>query len=544
MKRTTGEGFRSWWVPMALMNLAIFTPVQYQIVLWPLLFQVTCLTFFLGAILVSLMSNLPLWARFSIGLVCVLCGLLSFGTGIILFLVPAPLIVLTDAIAQKRLRWPYLAAWLAAFAVFSLLYFHDLKNEAAPKFANKQEIGDDTMVQRNISELFHRPGDAILFVLRMLGTHFARGSGFAMMHQGLVAGVISMALFGAACWYWWRHRDDASLNRALLPWLMYGSYSVSAAILVAMGRLKETSSGDNALSARYVIHSVPLTVALIAMAWMITRHLGAQRPQLPPRISRITTSAVCLYVMAQVFLWGHGARCMEVWSSSRLRNATNTMFFKTHVPIEQDLAPNRVIAVQADDLGLLNPPMLKNRRLDNFEIADWFLTENNAMLDTVDFDIGSDRKMYLEIRGYACLERRQRVADGVFLTYRDKTDGHWEIFYVLQVRALPLYLAETIGRDLQHIFIPGRKLQQEALASFAAYADLADLMKDRDLPEGDSEVMAWAFDGRRRRVIPMRGFFHFNPEKRETGRIDGKMGDAERLSFLGLDKPGRQRHEP
>ena len=540
MKRTTGEGFRAWWPVMLLMNLAIFTPVQYQIILWPLLFQVTCLTFFLGTILVSLMSKLPLWARFLIGLGSLLCGLLSFGTGIIFFIIPIPLIVLADIFPSKRSRWIYLAVWLATFAVTSYLYFHDLKNEAEPRFANKQEVGDDTMLKRDIMEIFHRPGAALLFVLRMLGTHLARGSGFAMMDQGLVMGAICMAVFWLGVWFWWANRKDRKLHDAVLLWLCYGSYSIGSAILIAMGRLKETASGDNALSARYVIHAVPLTVALLAILWFMARHFSVQRPALAPRIRQISTGLVTAYVMMQTFLWAYGARCMEVWSSSRLRNATNTLFFKTRVPIEQDLAPNRVPATHADDLGLLDPPMLQDRRLDNFSIVRNFANPNNALLDTVDFDIGVDRKMYLEVRGYACLDRRQRVADGVFLTYRDKTDGHWEIFYILQVRALPLYLADTIGRDLQHIFVPGRKLQHEALAAFSTYADLADLMKDHDLPEGDNEIMAWAYDGRHHQVAPMQGLFRFNAEKQETQRLDEKWTPEQRLQFLQLEKQKRK----
>ena len=554
MVRTTGTEFRSWWPVMALMNLAIFTPVLYQIVLWPMLFEVTCLTFFLGALLVSLTSKLPAVVKFVLGAACALGALLSFGTGVLLFVIPLPVIVLADVFRSKRERWIYFAAWLVLSAVSIFLYFHDLKNEVDPRFANKLEFGDDAMLQRNFTEIFHRPGAALVFVLRMMGTHFARGTGFAMMDLGLITGAVSFGLFVIAGGFWWKNRRDAKLNNALLPWLAYGSYAIGSALLVAMGRLKETVSGDNSLSARYVIHALPLTVALLALAWIIGKTLCERNVVLAPRVKNVLTGAACAYVVAQIFFWGYGARCMEVWSSSRLRNATNMMFFKTRVPIEGTIAPNNVLAKEANQLQLLNPLMLGDARLDNFELAGSFIIPNHALLDTMDFDQSYDGNEYLEVRGYACLDRRRRVADGVFLTRRDRSDGHWEIFRVIQVQAMPLYLEETIGRDMQHIFQPaGRRLHQEALSGFASYVPL------EDVPEGENEVMAWAFDYRKQKVFPMLGFFKVDREKKTVTRLDEKMAgrplnkmtddelrkkmEGALKNFLSLEKQRPQKYE-
>src|SRR5207302_2052481 len=69
---------------------------------------------------------------------------------------------------------------------------------------------------------------------------------------------------------------------------------------------------------------------------------------------------------------------MEMWESARLRGAAATMFFNTVHQMEDAVPANRELARDANRLGLLNPPMLTNTRLDNISRTDQVLSPNTA----------------------------------------------------------------------------------------------------------------------------------------------------------------------
>ncbi len=525
MKQTLKGTFAQWWPALALASVAIFSPIQYQIVLWAMMFQVACPACFLTTALVALGSRrFPLWVKFLIGVLCALSATLSFASGILIWLLLIPVILFGIGLPLGRARYYYLGFWLLAFAVTMALYFHDLKNETEGPFAFKQ--GETETLSRDSSSFLNSPGKALLFILRLSGGHLGRGLPVSMLTASFWVGFVSFALCLAACVYWVLRFKDVSMRERIIPWLAVAGYSVGAACLVAIGRLWATSNGDNAVSPRYTIHAVPLTVALIALGWIIAHDYLERRPEGRAGILRFCTLAITLLLALQSVSWMYGTRFMETWESFRLRMASNTMFYKMMphlvvpgIQVTGDISPNYSRARALDDMGLLRPKMVKEANLAQFKTNAGALGPATAQWKRliINTDDGLAR-----VEGFASLRGRSRVADAVFLTYKDNEE-HWIIFAVAQVEALPLFLANTLSRDVHHLPMQGDAVDAESVASFAA-----DLKLDT-LPKGDLELSAWAFDYKEQTAYPILGRF-----KLDT--VNGKARPMDKDSVKGGKK--------
>jgi hypothetical protein len=502
--RRSGLDFSNRWIPMALMSVALFSPVLYQIVLWPMMFQVVIpVAGLTGALAIAGARALPLWVRFAGCACCALTAMLSFASGLLLWPLLVPAVWAMPEPSRPRVRWAMGAAWCLAAAVAFGLYFHNLENSTDPQFAYRAAEGEDTVL-RGVSAITSRPLDAALFVVRLLGSPFGRGTSAAMMSQSLCAGWASVVLLGIMAACFWRDRRDAGRWRACGPWFVLAAYSIGAAGLIALGRLWATRGGDNALSPRYVIHAIPLTLALIALGSMCWHRLRERHPRSRGTLAMLAGAAVAAFTALAGVVWLHGAVMMGVWESARLRGATNTLFFKINdrVTIKGEVAGMEPLARRMDDLGLLRRPMLTDNRLNQFRVNRNPPTRSTARFSRLSrLDNGRYR-----IEGTAALNGRRRVADGVFLTRTD-TDGTRRIFHVCQVLQMPLYLGRTLGRDLRFIHHRSDPLEEEDLSSFDTEFTL------KNLPTGDAEIVAWAFDYRAWTVFPVGRF-----------RIDGTTG--------------------
>ncbi|HSJ03967.1 MAG: hypothetical protein ACAI34_07625, partial [Verrucomicrobium sp.] len=124
------------------------------------------------------------------------------------------------------------------------------------------------------------------------------------------------------------------------------------------------------------------------------------------------------------------------------------------------------------------------------------------------------------------LPNRTRVADAILFTYKDRTDGHWEIFHVCQVRGMPLYLVDLMARDLQFVHTPPGPLGQEGLAGFEGSFSLDQL------PPGEHRIMAWTLDYATQRVYPMIGYFEIDTTKTRVKKLGSDPKEVNLHWFL------------
>jgi hypothetical protein len=536
LKKTTGQAFRVWWPLLVLAGLAIFCPVQYRIVLWTMMFQVAALGLFLSSALLAIMSGLPLWLRWVIGIVSASLATQCFASGILVWLLPLPLVWFTPAVKGPRARIIFTVLWLAVFGVTMKLYFTDLKNEVEPMFAYKQ--GEEETMRKDVKGMIMNLDHTGAYVFRFLGNHLSRGSSFSMMDVSLVIGGVSFALYIAAFFYLLRHWRREELRSQLGPWLMFGAYSIGTGALVAMGRSWASSTGDNAIAPRYVIHAVPLTVALIALVWIIAEDIIARRPEMKSSARRFILQSGMALLALLILSWAQGWRLMDMWHSSRLRGAVNTRFYNVLYQVEDAVPANRDHARRAEKLGLLNPPMLKDRMLSNFRLEPSLLSSNTANFRSMKIDLeevkkgrekqegnaenavaegelsnGTVEQRYVaRVEGFACLRGRDRVADGVFFTRRIPESGTWEIFHVVQVSGMPLYLIDMLNKDTQFVHVPSGHIAQDGLAGFTGTFVMTQL------PPGVHDIMAWAYDAQEDSVYPMAPFYQLD-NRTEVPRV-------------------------
>ena len=536
LRRTTGKTFSTWWPLLALMALTIFTPLQYRVVLWAMMFQVACPTFFLSSTLVVFTGKWPLWAKWIVGVVCASCATQTLASGLLVWLLPLPLVFFGGMIRERRAQWIFTVSWLAVFGVTAGLYFTNLVNEEDPAFTYGLLPGEKAL-SHDTGAFFKDPSRSIPYVLRFLGNHLCRGTSVGMMEASLWIGTASLLLYLGATAYFVKGFRRAELREKLLPWLLFGSYSIACGLLVAMGRLYATASGNNVLAARYIIHAVPLTVSLIALCWLIAQDWQEQRAgsNAKAQVRTALTVSATAFIVIQAVVWAYGCRMMEMWQSSRLRGATSTLFVK-QMNLDDEVPTNVKLARRADSLGLLEKPMLKNCQLKNFTISPSKLHENTASLNSLSLVTDDKGNVVLNAQGYAALSRRERVADGVFLTCREGP-GDWQIIQVAHVSAMPLYLLQTLERDTQFVHIAGGDFEKDGVSGFTTQIPWGRFPQTGHV----FEITAWAFDYRQQTVFPMEGRYEVDtasktfrvlPDESETRR-----GTDKKSSRKGGKKP-------
>jgi hypothetical protein len=520
LRKTTGQSFSAWWPVFALASFAICSPIQYQIVLWAMMFQVATPACALSTTLVVLMSKrVPVLAKWIIGFIAAMCATQSIACGILVWLLPLPLMLWGKVLPEGKTRWIYVGCWLAVFGVTMALYFHDLHNEVDGPFAYKQE--EVKTMERNVDAVTKDPVKAFNFVMDFVGGTLGRGLMISAKATAGVIGLVSTLALLAISVFWLRRFKEEELRLRLLPWLCFGYYSLGTGMLVALGRSWATNTGDNALSPRYTIHTVPLTVSLVAMGWILSRYFAERYPVKAMGIRSASTGLFVFAALLHVPSWIMGLSMMDAWESSRLRTAASTMFFNEHrVDVQGLVAANRQRARALEEDGLLAFKMTNSNLLSQFKMSTINLSKNTAWLKGILVDAQAG---VCSAQGYACLRKRQRVADAVFLTYKNP-EGEWVIFVVAQVQAMPLFLGDVLGRDMhkQAIHFPGEVLEAETLSGFNSEFALNQLPKESKLA-----VRAWAFNYKEKTAYPMFGEYELDTGKGTVRALDSAKEAAE-----------------
>ena len=126
---------------LALINVALFSPVLYQIVLWPMMFQVVIPLAALTGALAVIESRWTLWLRWLVAVMAAVAGTLGFASALLIWPLVALAIIGSDAVGSRRQRTALVGFWLAAAAVTLGLYFYGLKNETDPSFSFMRTMG-------------------------------------------------------------------------------------------------------------------------------------------------------------------------------------------------------------------------------------------------------------------------------------------------------------------------------------------------------------------------------------------------------------------
>jgi hypothetical protein len=360
------------WV---LVNIALFSPIQFHNWLWPMQFAYFLPYTFLALCLCALYARISALLKFILAAVFALAGNYSFAQGNLIWLSLLPVILFAPDILAKGVRRSFAIAWVLLGVLSMTLYFWGLEhNSAISDYAYGHEGVPPTMstlrlLQEHPTQTVFRMGR---FILAMFGNAIARGFPvtdnltFARICGAIV---LVLALIGLAAA--WKRR--LFLNRAL-PWACLLLFTFLTASFVCVGRVWR---GDaQPLTPRYATFGAFCIVALVALFSSVFSRSeesiqDSARSSTPwdDMVSWTRGLLVGSYLCIQGVNWIYGHNLMEEWSLTRWHALARLHFLgktPTYAPSDLLGGADEVIehtARSLEQLGMLKPPRATDLRI-------------------------------------------------------------------------------------------------------------------------------------------------------------------------------------
>jgi hypothetical protein len=360
------------WV---LVNIALFSPIQFHNWLWPMQFAYFLPYTFLALCLCALYARISALLKFILAAVFALAGNYSFVQGNLIWPALLPVILFAPDILAKGARRNFAIAWVLLGVLSLTLYFWGLDhNSAISDYAYGHEGVPPTMstlrlLQEHPTQTVFRMGR---FILAMFGNAIARGFPVAdNLTFALICGsiVLVLALIGLAAA--WKRR--LFLNRAL-PWACLLLFTFLTASFVCVGRVWR---GDaQPLTPRYATFGAFCIVALIALFSSVfsrsEESFQDSTRSFAPRDDMVSWTRGLLvgsYLCIQGVNWIYGHNLMEEWSLTRWHALARLHFLRkipTHARPDLLGGADEVIERMArslEQLGMLKPPRATDLRI-------------------------------------------------------------------------------------------------------------------------------------------------------------------------------------
>lgn len=474
----------NWWIALAIM-MAIFSPIQWQPMLWPIIFTVyVALALVTGAVAVWF-TRCRRWVAFGIASFCAILATLTFATGMLAwFLVPVAMVLVDREDVPWKPRLAMAGCWFALAGLVFGLYFHDFSNDVHPQYSYGQ--GNENTLSHSVAHALGHPDKLLGFVAAVMGGNQARGWPVDNLSSARVFGGICLGLY-LILGFWvalaWRKRGG-EWGRLMLPWLLFGAMSVGTASMLSLGRMW-IGEGAQAITARYTVHAIMLSAALPPMVALCGRRW------LPARWAPAGAAALAIFLFVHAHQWFYGERMMVVWRDSRWSDVAMTRFcgllpdVRAFTYVAGDGAFGCRIARELDERGLMGPPLLKDLQFSNLGYEGRKLNEKQAGFTSWE-DLSGGRA---NVTGYATVGR-QRPADLVLFT-QEGQNGE-------EIRALrtPIFItpaeAPVAHRDFE--FTRHKKVEGPERFNWSGEAIILKPL-DLNLP-----IKAYAYDASRRRT--------------------------------------------
>ncbi|MGI8603249.1 MAG: hypothetical protein ACR2OZ_09640 [Verrucomicrobiales bacterium] len=501
LRRRTGLSIRESCLPLFLAGAIMFSPLQWQILLWGICFTGWLPGFFLLLVVAVFVSSRSNWLKLLLGAPAAVLSLLSFGAGLATWILPGLAMGRTDMGARKR-RLLFFAAWLGLFCVSMILYLHNLRNTVPANFAYGQ--GEQPTMGRNFADLVSRPLHGIHFFLTFCGAILVRGLPCDVLSLAPVAGAVFLLLVGLLLVWVWRNRQDQWVSGAVLPWVPVLLYAPFSGALVTLGRAWVTKGAAPALAGRYSTLQLPSLAAMVVMFFLIARVIG---PRVPRSIRRFGWAATGAFMMLIAVQWAYGASMMTQWQAARMKNSAAQLFDtlrprseamrRSGVPL--DMVSSWLQILAQHHLTPFTP--LPTPSLAHFKQKASPLPASLAAFEGIEKQ--SDNTWVA--KGYALLPGRRRTPEAVLFAWR-KDNSEWTIFGFLQSDTLPTYLRATQAKDVAHMTFSA--WGSEVLGEWWPIVDVISP------PPAGAEISAWALDVHERSVAQILP----PPSKRSTLR--------------------------
>jgi hypothetical protein len=249
--RDLGRPELRWAVP--LVSVIVFSLSQYQNWLWGITLHIFLSVLALLSSLVLLARPAFHWGRFVAAALLGVIASYSFGNGGLVW--PLGLLLLSLAKPETKAKKPSLVAWsIIGVLTMGFYFYHYERTEEHPP----------------LTLLFQHPIQYLCYAFKFLGNICAEYPGTNVSLDGACALVYGL---GATLVLAWAVRTLLRHNLVplsiVLPYLGLGSYSVTSALLIGVGRLGMGS--DQALMSRYCTITAPLWFSVVILLILLTK---------------------------------------------------------------------------------------------------------------------------------------------------------------------------------------------------------------------------------------------------------------------------------
>lgn len=472
-------------VAMLAINLALFSPVAYEALLWASRLGAAVPVMGFGLALAGLCSGLSAANKTALCAACGLAASLCAATGLAV--------------------WPALmfAAWCGA---------GDLGGRARALFT----IALATLAAVTLalylpgSGLFTGASSDALFAA--LGSPVARFFTADVSVAAATAGRALVVVFAAGLALLGRRWAAAGTRARLGTWLAAGWFAVLAAAIIAF-RAGATGAGEAVLP-RHITTSALLPISLVGAAGcVLSRWAGRARPSRVPEAARLAVAAAAGGAALAVFWpgWVHGSRKMEQWKSARLQARAALVYWEHHGIEHPERIDPDPIRLATSLPYLQSKGWIEPAPLAEFGFGD-FVRDERRMAPS-DFKHATIREAsygdgVLFARGHAALPGSLRAADGVLLTWRRDRLDPWK----------PVSFAEPRGQSVaERLFTDTNYGMGPNLSRPRQFSKWMVQMPWPHAPAGEFELGAWMLDAERMRAYPLDGAVRLGGDAGEGG---------------------------
>ncbi|HVT88059.1 MAG TPA: hypothetical protein VHD56_04340 [Tepidisphaeraceae bacterium] len=429
--KTRGSGALLWF----LCNLLIFTPMQWENLIWGLGVINLMPMFWITAALVVSCSKLDEHVKL------LLAGLFSFaatfssGNGVLAWIIVTPVLFWSSSLQELRQKRWLLAVWGTVILITAVMYAFGYKRPEQPPGAQVHSAGIVAMFDYLMLFLinpFPLPGSEI--------TYLTFATCIIPLMLLMLAGITGYGIF-----VWSKYRD-VELARHLVVWLVVAAYAVLSGMIAAWFR--SPSGVEGAMASRYVSYGIYLPVALINLVPIVCADVARR---FPSRWERFFIQAPaflgCAILLASLLGFFGGFQISRSIGITR-RQGKAALLLLNFMPDNPRLVsdvfgfPRDIIqkANELSDAGYLRPKLY--RTANALELR----APTPPTIQTGQLEQVAQNGDHINVTGWAILPGKEKAADAVVLSYENESKQPI-VFAMAEIGAKRPEVANTFGNS-------------------------------------------------------------------------------------------------
>lgn len=451
---------------LLMINLFLFSPVQWENWLWGIQMAMYIPTLMLTTGLVINTSNNSIRTKVICSTILSVVSTFSYANGMLVWFLLLPVNALFKKEHykdKKKIKSDLFYIFLYVLVALFTIGFY---------FTNYQKPTHHP----SFLVAFSKPVEAIAFFLLWNGTPFRpSGSPYAFILTFFVGGLIFSIFLLSIIYCIYKTCKSSSKLSLFYPWFILGSYSIINGIITTFGRLG-LGVGGGAMS-KYTTFSIFLPISIVVLVYLIYRFYIRDKKIIAKKFIVIQTVALLFFLILYGRAYEFSIKSMRS-HNIRLGDGKLALQFYKIIPDNKKLKllypkPQRLLQrfSELTKNGLLDFRPIKPDILKYLERVSKNGNGSNGYFDECLLLAGSK----LKVHGWARQATKETPANNVILVYTDK-NGDCKPFAILRVG--------DKRSDVAEVF-------KSRVMLNCGFSDIIDISH---LPGGNLQISAWTVD--------------------------------------------------